>query len=448
MIDFSKYLEKDAKRYHCDVESDSDSEDQDQGSLFDRPPALIDYPIPPPPSFTWTEDQVQAIDQVVAWRLNPSSPRFFKLTGAAGTGKTTVMGEIRRRLFGTRTAWTGMTGKAALRLRESIGARASTAHTALYHAPREVDNPQEAKIDLEFDRVRRDEFEGALLVIDESSMIGPKFKADLERSSYSKILVVGDSYQLSPVLSRAEEQEIGSEDYSVFKGIEGPHLTKVMRNAGAVLAAATVVREQQRDPNRVSGAWRKQVRLRGLRDARLRDRQRGRVLAGGPRRGWACAVNLEKRRPMRCQQHDPLSTWLHVRLAGRGRALGRAEELPPEKADERGRGEVRGGRRRGARDSRDPNQVVPRAGGDLGCRGEDPCPCGRLLGCATLRRARDLEAGAARGEEAAEDRRSDPVDVRLRAHGAFGTREPVQTGDRDDPWGLSKPAFQQANLAA
>ena len=141
-----------------------------------------------------------------------------------------------------------MTGKAALRLRVAVGAKTTTAHSAIYHPPREVDNVEEAKIDLEFDAVKRGNEDDVLLVVDEASMIGPKFRADVDRSSYRKVLFVGDPYQLSPVLSRAEEAEIGGEDYSVFTDVCGPQLAKVMRNGGAVLAAATLVRESHQIP--------------------------------------------------------------------------------------------------------------------------------------------------------------------------------------------------------
>jgi hypothetical protein len=50
------------------------------------------------------------------------------------------------------------------------------------------------------------------------------------------------------VLSKAEEEQLGSEDYSVFAGTPGPHLSKVMRNGGAVLEAANLIRENHRIP--------------------------------------------------------------------------------------------------------------------------------------------------------------------------------------------------------
>jgi ATP-dependent exoDNAse (exonuclease V) alpha subunit len=226
-------------------------------SLFDRPrpqakvpvpPPLPSVPVPPPYTPQCNVGQLQAVEEVIDWRFDPRAPRYFKLTGPAGTGKTFVTKKLRERLRGTRTSWSGMTGKAALRLRESIGIKTTTFHGAIYHPPREVDNALESKIDLDFSDVKRGDSYDMLLVVDEASMVSPKLRADADRSPFEKILLVGDWIQIPAVLSRAEEAALGSEDYSVFTGIAGPHLTRVMRNGGAVLAAATEIRERQSIP--------------------------------------------------------------------------------------------------------------------------------------------------------------------------------------------------------
>ena len=197
------------------------------------------------PTFDWNEDQLRAVDQILSWRCAPSAPRYYKLTGPAGTGKTAVTREIRRRLAGTRTSWAAMTGKATLCLRRALGVSARTFHSALYHSPREVDNVPEARIDLVFDKVKGGFADDLLLVVDEAIMISPRLREDCEHSPYQKVLLIGDPYQIPPVLSRAEESAARGEDYSVFSGIPGPYLRQIMRNGGAVLRAATEVREQQ-----------------------------------------------------------------------------------------------------------------------------------------------------------------------------------------------------------
>lgn len=231
----------------------------DLGNLISRARTTNDpYAAPPSPltsaaPIVWNPGQRAAIDLIVCWRLDPAAPTVLALTGAAGTGKTTVLQEIRRRLTGTRTAWSAMTGKAASRMREASGVNAKTLHSVLYYPPREVDNEVDQKVDLEFEQLKSDG-RSCLLVIDESSMIGSRLFDDIKRSAYDKILLVGDPYQIPPVLSKQEEAARGG-DYTVFSDrqrlggfIEAAHLDEVMRNAGAVLRAATHVRERQEIP--------------------------------------------------------------------------------------------------------------------------------------------------------------------------------------------------------
>jgi ATP-dependent exoDNAse (exonuclease V) alpha subunit len=213
-----------------------------QPGLFDVGPIVA-----PPILVTLNPDQHAAVEAIIAWRFDTHAPRVLALTGPAGTGKSTIMRAVAARLRGTRTAWAAMTGKAASRLKEAAGVRGKTLHSVIYHQPREVDNVIEKKIDLEFDDVR-DADEMCLLSIDESSMISPKIDADIKRTSYEKVLLVGDPYQIPPVLTKTEEAEQGSDDYSVFTGVAGPHLSQVMRAQGAVLRAATHVRELQQIP--------------------------------------------------------------------------------------------------------------------------------------------------------------------------------------------------------
>ncbi|TAL45967.1 MAG: hypothetical protein EPN91_01155 [Salinibacterium sp.] len=279
-----------------DYNADLDLDEDDGASLFDRRPENVPlpplpensspelpegYPVPPPVPFAWNEEQRAAVERIVAWRFDSTMPRFMKLTGPAGTGKTLVTRELRRYFTGTRTAWTAMTGRASQRLRAAIGVKTKTYYSAVYHPPREVDNVAEAKIDLAFEDIRYASPD-ALLVVDESSMVSPKLKADADKSTYAKILFIGDPIQIPPVLSKAEENELG-EDYSVFTSVDGPHLSRVMRNGGAVLSAANYVREQRQIPAASSeeGGSRydyvelgsPQVVMRAAVDAWLEDRE-------------------------------------------------------------------------------------------------------------------------------------------------------------------------------
>jgi len=181
--------------------------------------------------FQWTDEQFVALDEIDAWRVGNKA--IFALTGPAGTGKSTLLREVVRRY--PSTTFTAMTGKAALRLSQATGCSASTLHSALYYPPK----PGE---DLRFVRLR--EPPSKFVAIDESSQITPQIFRDLKQwvAKGAKILFVGDSYQLPPVITGKELQEFG-EDYSVFAQVPGTALKTVMRNAGGVLRAATRVRE-------------------------------------------------------------------------------------------------------------------------------------------------------------------------------------------------------------
>ena len=211
-------------------------------------------PRPPTPVVVidFTSDQSTALDGVADW-LEGNDP-YFALTGPAGSGKTTCVREIirrhglngddgdggwcddERRRFGY--ALSAMTGKAALRLAQCSGEGASTLHKILYWPPK----PGE---EVRFARLRNPE--SRLVLVDESSMISPTVKNHLDvwAKQGIRMLLVGDSYQLPPVITGEEARENG-EDYSVFSHVKGAALETVMRSAGGVLRAATEIRRTGR----------------------------------------------------------------------------------------------------------------------------------------------------------------------------------------------------------
>jgi hypothetical protein len=136
--------------------------------------------------------------------------------------------------------WTAMTGKAATRMNQAAGLKASTLHAKLYEPP--ASSNSKGKTSLTFSALR--EPDGTHLVIDEGSMITPQIVRDLGewRRQGVRVLFVGDSFQLPPVISKEEEREINGKDYSVFDLVPGPSLTEVMRNGDAILDAATALR--------------------------------------------------------------------------------------------------------------------------------------------------------------------------------------------------------------
>lgn len=181
--------------------------------------------------FVLTAGQHSALGQISAW-LQEGSQKMMALSGPAGTGKTTLLREIASRHDVVLCA---MTGRAAQRVQALAGQEATTLHKILYWPPRAGET-------LSFTEIR--EAPGRLVVIDEASMMGPQVYLDLQAWADRgvKILLVGDSFQLPPVISEKETVAYG-EDFSIFCKVSGPELSEVMRNAGGVLRAANRVRE-------------------------------------------------------------------------------------------------------------------------------------------------------------------------------------------------------------
>lgn len=132
--------------------------------------------------------------------LGQSEDRYARITGYAGTGKTTLIRELNDSYPGIQVLCP--TGKAALRVREATGLFASTIHRFLYD-PRE--DPQNGRVRFE---VKKEwdscltAMEGKLVLIDEASMIDKQVWADLVlvagRVGFH-LLVMGDLFQLPPV---------------------------------------------------------------------------------------------------------------------------------------------------------------------------------------------------------------------------------------------------------
>jgi ATP-dependent exoDNAse (exonuclease V) alpha subunit len=194
-----------------------------------------------PTSIKFTPEQIAAIDRLRAFLSSPptknAKDNMISLSGAAGTGKTTCLKHVSELAAGVPTAWTGMTGKASQRLSEVAGVQAVTLHSALYEAPT-VDFGS-----LEFTDLKTPEHR--VLVVDEASMMTPKTYADLTTWATKgvKIILVGDPYQLPPILTPAEEKAHGR-DFSVFATVDGPMLKNVMRSGNEIIEIATHLRDR------------------------------------------------------------------------------------------------------------------------------------------------------------------------------------------------------------
>ena len=167
-----------------------------------------------PPAHDYSIDQARADEQIKAWiaanvvatrrprHYDPSSNRAVLLTlgGYAGTGKTTLIGQLARAWIaaGLRVAFATYTGKASSVLEASL-ARAGVTPMYVGTIHRLVYQPNS---DEETGRVtgwaHADTLEYDLIVVDEASMIPSAVLTDL-RAYGIPLLCVGDHGQLPPV---------------------------------------------------------------------------------------------------------------------------------------------------------------------------------------------------------------------------------------------------------
>lgn len=187
----------------------------------------------PSPAIQWDESQLSAIDKIL-------SNQFCCLIGAAGSGKTTVVKEIVRRLREQgviqpltyqrcngqsvsrfNISFCSFTGKAVEQLRKSIPTDlqccCETIHSLLEYAPvivEKVVTDSDGKTAIKNSKIfepRRDEFiklNQNIIVIDESGMVGIDlwnnlYKAlDLSNPNL-KIILIGDINQLPAVIGKS-----------------------------------------------------------------------------------------------------------------------------------------------------------------------------------------------------------------------------------------------------
>jgi hypothetical protein len=83
-------------------------------------------------------------------------------------------------------------------------------------------------------------------------MIGPAILNDLQDwlDQGTRVLLVGDGFQLPPVLSPEEEKQHG-EDFSVFELVGGPVLTEVVRSDDVITNVVTDIRCNRKVPDEV-----------------------------------------------------------------------------------------------------------------------------------------------------------------------------------------------------
>jgi exodeoxyribonuclease V len=186
---------------------------------------------------TLSPTQERAIDQITSWYRAGPPWRDFYLAGYAGSGKSTILDEVIRRLRadGCGRVITGAyTGKAAYVLRNKGNASAQTIHSMIY-SPVENDKGEvEFQLDPDGDASTAD-----MIVLDECSMINEDMAADI-RSFGKPILVLGDPGQLPPVRGAGA---FTNREPDVF-------LTEIHRQAAEspIIRLATMARQGQPIP--------------------------------------------------------------------------------------------------------------------------------------------------------------------------------------------------------
>ncbi len=145
--------------------------------------------------YDWSPQQDKALRVVSDWVKDQNSPQVFYLGGFAGTGKTTLAKYLAESTsFGV--CFAAFTGKAAMVMRSKGCAGASTIHSLIYKAY--VDKKtSEVEYYLNPDSAAAT---SNLIIIDECSMVDSKLGKDL-LSFGTKVLVIGDPFQLPPVSS-------------------------------------------------------------------------------------------------------------------------------------------------------------------------------------------------------------------------------------------------------
>lgn len=153
-------------------------------------------------AYTLSPDQIAALKHIGAWYRSKTQP-YITLGGYAGTGKTTLIGYVRRAIRendpDTKVAFCAFTGKAVRVLETALKAQkvsrradvVGTIHSLIY--------------DTELDRaghvtgwVRKAQLGVDLIIVDEASMVTKELWQDLT-SFNIPILAVGDHGQLPPV---------------------------------------------------------------------------------------------------------------------------------------------------------------------------------------------------------------------------------------------------------
>jgi energy-coupling factor transporter ATP-binding protein EcfA2 len=201
-------------------------------------------------NITLTDEQRMAIKTFLKFLQDPNE-KYMIIQGAAGCGKTTLIKHLIKAMDRQRDLYkvlltkdpkkgdfevmiTAVTNKAAAVLRGLSEYPVSTIHSAL--SLKVKNNFKTGKTDL----IRTHEWKllyNKLIIVDEASMMDTqKLYKELETAACdSKIVLIGDIYQLAPVKQKQSVMDI--------LDCTRVTLNKVMRHAGTILQTASLFRD-------------------------------------------------------------------------------------------------------------------------------------------------------------------------------------------------------------
>ena len=179
------------------------------------------------------DTQLEAIDAC----CNISN-RIVAVTGAAGTGKTTILQNVYRRLYkqGRHVVLCAPTGKAAKRITEATGIQACTIHRLLeYPHPGELDQKTgKPLVTTDPKRDRNNPIEQMVVLCDEYAMVSVEVHRNLLDAlpNGGVIRMFGDANQLQPIETNKRLQKEPSSFLKMLDKFDGIRLETIHRQAG------------------------------------------------------------------------------------------------------------------------------------------------------------------------------------------------------------------------
>ena len=163
--------------------------------------------------------------------------RIVAVTGAAGTGKTTILQNVYHTLYkqGRRVVLCAPTGKAAKRITEATGISACTMHRLLeYPMPGEIDQKTgKALVSTDPKRDRNNPIDFLVVLADEYTMVNVELHRNLLDAlpNGAVIRMFGDDNQLQPIETNKRLQKEPSSFNKMLEKFDGIKLSTIHRQA-------------------------------------------------------------------------------------------------------------------------------------------------------------------------------------------------------------------------